>query len=107
VETNQPVSAASVNKKPFIVRWGNLILLLIAILFFVMVYGAVLKSKTGGVSSEGERMVYGIIYLICVAGILTLSIVRIVKKHHRILSVLWILLTLILMYPIPMFFGKY
>ncbi|MDO8676549.1 MAG: hypothetical protein Q7K16_02775 [Candidatus Azambacteria bacterium] len=94
-------------KKPFIVRWGNLILLLIAILLFVMVYGAVLKSKASGISSESERMIYGVIYLICVAGIFTLSIVRIVKKHHRILSVLWILATLILLYPIPLFFGKF
>ncbi len=94
-------------KKPFIVRWGSLILLLIAILVLVTGYGAVLKSKASSVSSETERMVYGIIYLICVAGILTLSIVRIVKKHHRILSVLWILATLILLYPVPLFFGKY
>ena len=102
----QSISAAPVNKKPFIIRWGNFILLFIALFFLVLGAGAELKSKSVGVSSGDERMFYGIIYLICVAGILVLSIIRIAKKHRRILSVLWIFVVLFLLYWSGIFFMK-
>ena len=94
------VVPTSVNKKSFIVRWGNLILSLIAIFLFLAGFPNPSSSAT-----QNERAVYGTIYLVCTAGILVLSIIRIAKKHRRVLSVLWIFVVLVLLYFTPIFWA--
>lgn len=103
MKTNQSAPATPVNKKPFIlIRWGNLILLLIALFLFL----AGFPTPSGAShATPNERAAYGYIYLVCAARILILSIIRIAKKHHRVLSILWILVVPVLLYLTPIFWA--
>lgn len=89
IKSSVSAAPAPVNKKPFIVRWGNLILLLIAISIFALA------------SSQNEltgflNVLNGVTWIVGSTGILILSIIRIAKKYNRASSVLWILLTLVI-----------
>ena len=93
--------AQAITKKPFfLIRWGNIILLLVIIAMLL----AGFPNPTGTVT-QSEKAVYGYIYLACVAGLFALSIVRIIKKHHLVLSIIWILFSIALLYPAGMFWA--
>ncbi|MEK7604179.1 MAG: hypothetical protein AAB461_03655 [Patescibacteria group bacterium] len=100
MKTNQS-TPTTINKKPFIlIRWGSVILLVIAILMFLAGFPSPSSTAT-----SSEKASYGIIYLICLAGIFILSVIRIVKKHHRVLSIIWILFAFVLLYFFPIFWA--
>jgi hypothetical protein len=99
---SQSAPAVLIKKQPLIIRWGSLILFPIAIFLFLA--GFPTPSGASYASPE-ERAVYGIIYIICAAGILALSILRIVKKHHRTCSILWIFIVLGLFFLTPAFWA--
>lgn len=99
--TAKPASLASATPKgSFIIRWGNIIFLVLLFVLTIFIVATTSKRHTVTTTSFAGSIAFGLTALTMVV----LSFIRIFKKYHWIKSLLWLLITPVLAFLLTMGF---
>ncbi len=93
MDNQKPVSISVMPKRSFILKWGNIVLLIL------MVALALFIISTTDPNTEQATLASflgTIAFFLTALGIIVLGIVRLAKKYHRARSWIWIFITPIL-----------